>query len=141
MLDIGRLKNLQNITIFGNPLKNIRGHVAQRGGSAVIELLRMRLQSCSEGSNKESNLLSERAADKGAPLKYGTETNQDNKPNPFQLLSQDIANIEDLLSSDGSLTDAKRFALKKDLALKKANLIRLKRTDATNVDVTRKQSF
>lgn len=177
--EIGLLRRLTSLNIHGNPQKQIRTHVIQRGVEAVLKVLRMRFDAASDTGKNESmppppvnavavsnrlsddapkmrydapgssmTITSSRAADMRHEMQRNTpKVKQAPMPAPKHIylehppavpdtdhavadmhkLNREIQEIEYNLSNP-SLTEAKRFALKKQMAKARANLIRLRKT-------------
>ena len=132
-LEIGLITTLKSLTLNGNPQKLVRSQVLQKGNEAVISYLR----------NKVPEEWKERSSDDlyaGKVEKTPDATNRgagnDSSESAFlqeeensrevHALLQEIERLDRQLASP-SLSSAMQFKLKKEIAMKRSQLIRLNR--------------
>jgi len=116
------LPHLRFLGLYGNPQKSIRTTILQQGTDAVIQLLRMRLtddqlrvaenpssSSTTTTTTTQGDIQRERQRDSG-----------------LDRMRAELEVVERRLQ-DKTLSEASRFGLKKDMATKRANILKLTR--------------
>lgn len=130
-LEIGLLPALRSLTLNGNPQKLVRSHVLQQGNEAVISYLRNKVpDEWKQGSEVVSH------AGRGEDVDYPNDSIGGGNEFPYiqehgkniesLALMQEIEELENQMASS-SISSAMLFKLKKDVAMKRAKLIRLNR--------------
>jgi len=149
--ELCQCKNLVSLVLYGNPQKTVRATILSQGSRAVIEYLRKRGGAPADevqspptrkpGARVESNdceYASRAPMQSPSPPSSGdsrvTESPIAHPRADVDAMKRDAAEMQKRvdamstqLSDDFSLTTAKKYALKKSLAVTRANLIRLKR--------------
>ena len=126
-LEIGLLSALKSLTLHGNPQKLIRSHILQQGNEAVISYLRDKVpdewKERAEKMTRGADVKNNDGADGGYESAY---IRQQDKSRELSALSQEIEELENQIDLP-SISSAMQFKLKKEIALKRAQLIRLNR--------------
>lgn len=112
-LELGLLQNAKSLTAGGNPLKTIKQEIVLRGGVAVRDFLRSKIPMDSPMMRPSPSTESKMVVASEESLR----------------LENRIADVEKQLQ-DLSISSAKQYALKMELAKAKADLNRLRRKES-----------
>jgi hypothetical protein len=154
-LEIGLLEQLTSIDLLGNPQQQVRFNVLTRGCTHILQYLRDRmsvedldearqnhqeirdaLEEESDDSDNDEDLVEDdddhdcdEIANSCQTSKTRIETNLNMKPEDLSVTELITKSIEKLTIEleNNSLSQAKRYALKKQLAMEKSKLIREQR--------------
>ncbi|OQR95987.1 hypothetical protein ACHHYP_17380 [Achlya hypogyna] len=132
-LELGRCPHLRALVISGNPQRRIRFTVQQKGSDAVIQCLRDQLGVDTAPAPvvaARAPIAPARAADENAAPVHHNVAKRKLDPEPTPATGTDMAQLVEKIAEleaqvdDCSLSNAKRYAVKKELAKMRSLKIR-----------------